>query len=67
MVKLLRELGLTYILVSHDLGLAAELATEIAVMEAGQVVEQGPAARVIEAPRHRLTCELVAAAKALAV
>ncbi len=67
MVKLLRGLALTYILVSHDLGLAAELATEIAVMEAGQVVEQGPAARVIEAPRHRLTCELVAAAKALAV
>jgi ABC-type glutathione transport system ATPase component len=67
MVSLLRQLGLTYILISHDLGLAAELATEIAVMESGQIVEQGRAAEVLGSPRHGLTRDLVTAARALAV
>jgi ABC-type glutathione transport system ATPase component len=67
MVALLQELGLTYILISHDLDLAAGMATEIAVMDFGKVVEQGPVGEVLGAPRHPLTCDLLAASRALAV
>jgi len=67
MVALLKQIGLTYIVISHDLALAAELATEIAVMESGRLIEYGPAAEVWNAPRQGLTRELVAAARALAV
>lgn len=70
-VALLRDLqtrlGLTYILISHDLELAADLASEIAVMDRGQIVEQATTAELLAAPRHPLTCELLAAARALAV
>ena len=48
--------------VSHDLVLVARLADEVAVLYAGEVVEQGPTAQVIEAPRHPYTQALLAAA-----
>jgi ABC-type glutathione transport system ATPase component len=66
---LLRELqgefSLTYILISHDLGLVSDLASEIAVMERGQFAEYGAVRQVLPEPRHPLTCELVKAAQAL--
>jgi ABC-type glutathione transport system ATPase component len=68
-VVLLRELqgqfGLTYILISHDLGLVSDLASEIAVMARGQLAEYGAVRQVLTEPRHPLTCELVQAAKAI--
>jgi ABC-type glutathione transport system ATPase component len=66
---LLRELqealGLSYILISHDLELVAALATEIAVMEGGRLVEKGPAGILTTAPEHARTRELLAASLAL--
>ncbi|MFT4122692.1 MAG: ABC transporter ATP-binding protein [Microbacteriaceae bacterium] len=52
----LRErLGLALILVSHDLAVVAQLSSEVIVMRSGEVVEQGPARRVLAEPRHEYT------------
>ena len=56
-----RNMGL--ILVSHDLAVISQLADRIAVMQAGQIVEQGAATQVLRAPVHPYTAALVAAAK----
>jgi peptide/nickel transport system ATP-binding protein len=59
------RLGLTYILISHDLELVATQATDIAVLEAGRLVEHGPAAALLAAPQHPRTRELITANLAL--
>jgi len=59
--RLQREFNLTYILISHSLPVVAQLATRVAVMQAGRIVELGPAARVLSAPEHPYTQALVAA------
>lgn len=65
MAALLRELqerlSFTLILISHDLELVLQLAGEIAIMEAGAIVECGPAARLRAHPGHARTRELLAA------
>ncbi|MDX2013084.1 MAG: ATP-binding cassette domain-containing protein [Myxococcaceae bacterium] len=53
---------LTLVLVSHDLAVVGTLATHVAVVFAGRVVESGPAAAVLRTPRHPYTRQLVAAA-----
>ncbi|MDO9712601.1 dipeptide ABC transporter ATP-binding protein [Paracraurococcus lichenis] len=58
---LVAERGLAMILITHDLGLAAQHCGRIAVMEAGQVVERGPPAALFGAPAHPYTRRLVAA------
>jgi oligopeptide/dipeptide ABC transporter ATP-binding protein len=62
-VELLQDLqakeGMAMIFVSHDLGLVAGLAQRICVLYAGQVVEEGPAAEVLAAPRHPYTRALL--------
>jgi oligopeptide/dipeptide ABC transporter ATP-binding protein len=50
-----RDHGTSIILVTHDLGMAAEFCHEIAVMYAGQIVERGPTDEVIEHPKHPYT------------
>jgi peptide/nickel transport system ATP-binding protein len=60
-------LGVTYLLISHDLALAGGFAGEIAVLDRGTLIEHGPAAEVLSAPRHPLTRELVEATRALTV
>jgi oligopeptide/dipeptide ABC transporter ATP-binding protein len=50
-----RRLGMTVVLISHDLGVVAEHCERIVVMYAGQVVETGPTAAVIAEPRHPYT------------
>jgi oligopeptide/dipeptide ABC transporter ATP-binding protein len=50
-----RDHGTAIILVTHDLGLAAEFCQEIAVMYAGRVVERGPTDPLIEDPKHPYT------------
>jgi oligopeptide/dipeptide ABC transporter ATP-binding protein len=55
-----REEGLTYLLISHDMGAVAQMATDIAVMYLGKVVESGEAARVIREPAHPYTDALLA-------
>jgi len=56
-----RELGMAVLLITHNLGLVAESARRVCVMYAGRVVESGPAAAVLAAPRHPYTRALLAA------
>ena len=58
--SLQQELGMGMVLVTHDLGVAAEIADRVAVMYAGQVVEQGPVRDVLRAPAHPYTRGLLA-------
>jgi ABC-type glutathione transport system ATPase component len=62
-----RDRALTCILITHDLALAASLADEIAVMDAGRIVESGLVAEVVSHPRHVRTRELLDAALALSL
>lgn len=50
-----RRLGTAMLLITHDLGVVAEMATDVAVMYAGRIVEMGPAAAVLTAPQHPYT------------
>jgi oligopeptide/dipeptide ABC transporter ATP-binding protein len=49
------RLGITLVLVSHDLPLVRDVADRVAVMFAGRIVEEGPAASVLDAPAHPYT------------
>jgi len=49
------ETGVSYILISHDLAVVRQLADTTIVLRRGQVVEQGPTARVLDDPRHAYT------------
>lgn len=52
----LRErLGMSVVLITHDLGVVAEVATHVVVMYAGRVVESAPVARIFDRPRHPYT------------
>ena len=57
--ELQREFGLSVIFVTHDIGAAVEVADRIAVMYAGRIVEEGPVATLIRAPRHPYTLALL--------
>ncbi|UQA36244.1 ABC transporter ATP-binding protein [Streptomyces cavourensis] len=56
-----QETGMGLLLVTHDVGVAAESVDEVLVMRAGREVERGPVARVLGAPREAYTKELLAA------
>jgi oligopeptide transport system ATP-binding protein len=55
LARLRTELGLTFVFISHDLGMVRHLADEIAVMYLGKIVEYGPWDVVSDAPRHPYT------------
>ena len=59
--KLQRELGMSMIFVTHDLGVAAQIADQVAVMYAGRIVEYGEAADVLLNPQHPYTRAMLAA------
>jgi oligopeptide/dipeptide ABC transporter ATP-binding protein len=56
------ERGLSLIFVTHDLGVVSQVAERLAVMYTGRIVESGPTAEVLAAPRHPYTSGLLAAA-----
>jgi peptide/nickel transport system ATP-binding protein len=62
MLDLRTERGLTYLFITHDLSLAWVIADRIAVMYLGKIMEIGPAATVIAAPRHPYTAALISVA-----
>jgi peptide/nickel transport system ATP-binding protein/oligopeptide transport system ATP-binding protein len=55
-----RQLGMSILLITHNLGLVSGLARRIAVMYAGQIVESAPAAELLRRPLHPYTRALVA-------
>jgi peptide/nickel transport system ATP-binding protein len=60
--ELQRERGMGILLITHDLGVAAQMADRVVVMYAGRVVEQGTAQQIFGAPRHPYTRGLLRSA-----
>ena len=56
--KLQKERNMTLLLITHDLGIVASLADEIAIMYAGEIVERGTTAEVFKKPAHPYTAGL---------
>jgi peptide/nickel transport system ATP-binding protein len=63
--RLRREMGMTLVLISHDLGVVGELCERIVVMYAGGIVEEAPAERLFASPAHPYTQGLIGAAPPL--
>ena len=61
LVDLQARLGLTYLLIAHDLRLVEHVCSRIAVMYRGRIVEMGPTAAVFAAPKHAYTQALLSA------
>ncbi len=61
LARLQGELGLAYLLISHDLELVGRVADRVAVMDAGALVEEGTAGELVAKPSHAATRALVAA------
>ena len=61
MVELTRQQGMSTILITHDLGLAATYCDRVIVMERGSVVESAPSRAIFTAPNHRYTRKLMRA------
>ena len=59
MERLQRELGLAIVIITHDLGVVAEMADDIAVMYAGRIVETAPASELFASPEHPYTWGLL--------
>jgi peptide/nickel transport system ATP-binding protein len=64
--RMTSERGTSVMLITHDLGLAAERASRVVVMNRGRIVEQGPARQILEDPQHPYTQALVKAAPSVA-
>ena len=60
LVRLAKSSAFSALLITHDLCVAAEVASEIAVMNAGRIVESGPTQRVTSEPQHPYTASLLA-------
>jgi peptide/nickel transport system ATP-binding protein len=59
--SLQRELGLSYLFITHNIGVVEYIADEVAVMQAGRIVEQGSSDQVLGSPAHAYTRTLLAA------
>jgi ABC-type dipeptide/oligopeptide/nickel transport system ATPase component/ABC-type dipeptide/oligopeptide/nickel transport system permease subunit len=68
-LELLRELslerGLAMILVTHNLGVVADLCESVSVMQAGEIVERGPVTEVFRAPENQYTRDLLESSRAV--
>ncbi|MFD1196021.1 ABC transporter ATP-binding protein [Seohaeicola saemankumensis] len=69
-LDLMRELqddtGAALLMITHDLGVVAEIADDVAVMYAGRIVESGPVARIFDEPQHPYTLGLMGSMPAIA-
>ena len=61
LLELKDEMGLAYIMISHDLGVVEHVSDRVAVMYLGRIVEQGSWQEIFEDPRHPYTRALIAA------
>jgi oligopeptide/dipeptide ABC transporter ATP-binding protein len=61
LVRLQRELGLTYLIITHNLAVVRHVSDETAIMYMGRFVEQGPTADIFSHPSHPYTAALIAA------
>jgi peptide/nickel transport system ATP-binding protein len=59
-IRLREELALTYLFISHDLGVIRHISDRVVVMYLGRVVESAPAAEIFERPNHPYTLALIA-------
>jgi polar amino acid transport system ATP-binding protein len=58
-MKDLAKSGMTMLVVTHEMGFARSVATEVVFMEGGQIVEQGPPAEIMKNPKHPRTREFI--------
>lgn len=63
--SLQESLGMTVLIVTHDLGVVADICDDVAVMQHGRIVEQGPVDQLLLAPQHPYTQALLGHANAL--
>ena len=61
MVRLQRNMGLTYLFISHDLSVVEHVSDTVAIMYLGRIVEKGPVDDIFERPAHPYTRALIAA------
>lgn len=61
LADLQRQLGMSMMLITHDLNIVRHLADKVCVMKSGEIVDSGPTLRIFESPNHDYTCHLLAA------
>jgi ABC-type dipeptide/oligopeptide/nickel transport system ATPase component len=65
LARLKKEFRMSILLITHNLGIVSDLADDLAVMQAGQIIETGPAREVLKNPVHSYTRALIAAVPTL--
>jgi peptide/nickel transport system ATP-binding protein len=66
LARLIKDLGLTLVLISHDLSVIARLCNTVVVMQQGQIVESGTTLSVFNSPRLQFTKDLISAVPRIA-